>query len=157
MIRIRDGLPEGFFQRAGQLIRAGGSATAAVDTFETGDGVFGFHAAYQRRDALCVAVAAAQESSPADDAVFQFDFDLLRAGAFAGVGYLLDHGFSCNSGTKITKKALPDKESSFFSAGADYFCRLLLSATTMFLSMRSVTSLSTSISSEVSFTSLTVP
>ena len=43
-------------------------------------------------------------------------------------------------------------------AAKGYFCwAALLSAMIMFLSMRSVTSLSTSISSDVSFTSFTVP
>ena len=65
-------LPEGF----GQLVGARSALAAAVDAFQPGYRVGGFHAAHERRYALRVAVAAARERHIADDAVFQFDVDL---------------------------------------------------------------------------------
>ena len=70
-------LPEGF----GQLVGARSALAAAVDAFQPGYRVGGFHAAHERRYALRIAVAAARERYTADDAVFQFDVDLPGAGA----------------------------------------------------------------------------
>lgn len=52
---------EGGFEGAGELVGAGGAFTAALDAFAAGNYVGDFHAAGERADALCVAVATAKE------------------------------------------------------------------------------------------------
>ena len=81
-------LPEGF----GQLVGARSALAAAVDAFQPGYRVGGFHAAHECRYALRVAVAAAREGDASDDAVFEFDVDLPGAGSLADVCYFLCHG-----------------------------------------------------------------
>ena len=65
---------------------------AAVDAFEPRDGICGFHAAYERGDALRVSGTAAREGYAADNALFQFDVDLPGTGPDGGIGYVLGHG-----------------------------------------------------------------
>ena len=60
---------EGF----GQLVGARSALAAAVDAFQPGYRVGGFHAAHECRYALRVAVAAARERHIADDAVFSLN------------------------------------------------------------------------------------
>lgn len=94
-------LPEGF----GQLVGARSALAAAVDAFQPGYRVGGFHAAHERRYALRVAVAAARERHIADDAVFQFDVDLPGAGAEGRVGYVSGHVYALkNPDANITIK-----------------------------------------------------
>lgn len=81
-------LPEGF----GQLVGARSALAAAVDAFQPGYRVGGFHAAHECRYALRVAVAAAREDDAADRLSVEFDVDLPGAGSPAGVGYFPDHG-----------------------------------------------------------------
>lgn len=94
-------LPEGF----GQLVGARSALAAAVDAFQPGYRVGGFHAAHERRYALRIAVAAARERHIADDAVFQFDVDLPGAGAEGRVGYVSGHVYALkNPDANITIK-----------------------------------------------------
>ena len=94
-------LPEGF----GQLVGARSALAAAVDAFQPGYRVGGFHAAHECRYALRVAVAAARERHIADDAVFQFDVDLPGTGAEGRVGYVSGHVYALkNPDANITIK-----------------------------------------------------
>lgn len=98
MLRVQNPFPndrpagsECLFQGFGQLVGARSALAAAVDALQPGYRVGGFHAAYERRYALRVAVAAARECHTADDAVFQFDVDLPGTGAEGRVGYVSGH------------------------------------------------------------------
>ena len=120
-------------QGACQLVGTRSAFAVTIDTLQTGDCLFDAHAAYQRSDALRVAVATADELHAFDATVVGGNDYLARTGAVRGV--------------------VCDARHYFFSCAA----AAELSATTIFLSTRSVTLLSTSISSEVSLISFTVP
>jgi len=81
---------QGGFQRAGQLIRTGCAARAALNALEAGDGLLNLHALDQSGNALRIAHAAADETALGHDAVFHFIFDGAAAGA---AGLVRIHGY----------------------------------------------------------------
>ena len=93
LLRILEGLfCEGFFECLCELVRAGCAATSAVGAFHSCDNVFGLHAFDELGDALCVAVATANEFCGFNGVVVcEGDLDLTGTGAFCGVFDTLCH------------------------------------------------------------------
>ena len=73
-----------FFQRPGQLVRAAGAATFAVDAFQQADDLLDLPAFAEPGQALGVAGAALDDFYAADGVAFGLKVDLRGAGDAAG-------------------------------------------------------------------------
>lgn len=72
---------ERYFDEAGddlQQIRAGSWSWTTVDAFQSGDGIFYFHAFYQACNALCVSGTSADKVYMFDGVSVQFELNCLR-------------------------------------------------------------------------------
>jgi hypothetical protein len=82
-----------FFQRAGQLVGAGGGLHAAGGALQASDDIIDIHALYERADALEVAVATTDEFNILNLVVLDLKNDLTGTGALGLVTVLHNVNF----------------------------------------------------------------